>query len=234
MTFPRAIAFAAVVCTAAHAQSGSAMSVSIVEGTATVQAAGVASEQPLAKGAALQRGDVVRTGPDARVQISMSSGSTLRVGPSSTLEIRDAEPVHFSARLSLGSLWARVHKLLQGDSFEVETENAVAAVRGTEYLVDAAPAGGQDRVRVYEGTVECRGRGGAWTERVENGSEIHFRTGGEHDQPRAFDPSSDRNHPLMKWVREDPARPDRERERTRSPREERGSREPKEKRQRLR
>jgi hypothetical protein len=227
LTFPRAFVVAVAVCTAADAQSAPAMVASIVEGTATVRPAGGPSEQPLAKGAALQSGDVIRTGAEARVQISMSSGSTLRLGPNATLELREADPVHFSARLSLGSLWAKVHKLLTGDSFEVETENAVAAVRGTEFLVDA---GGEDRLRVYEGTVEARGASGQWTERVEKGNELHFRRGGEHDRPRAFDASSDRAHPLMKWVREDPVRPEAERERTRSPKEERGERERRERR----
>src|SRR2546426_8489730 len=37
---------------------------------------------------------------------------------------------------SLGNLWARVYKLLAGETFGVETENGVAGVRGTEFRVE--------------------------------------------------------------------------------------------------
>jgi ferric-dicitrate binding protein FerR (iron transport regulator) len=200
------------VCAAAVAQdpstASSAMTATIVEGHATVQAAGASSEQPLAEGAALQEGDVVQTGPDGRVEISTANGNTLRLVHDARLELRQApqQGRTFSAHLWLGSLWLRVHKLLKDESFRVETENGVAGVRGTEFMVEAGTQGGEDRVRVYEGAVEVRDRAGEWTHRVEPGSELAFRRGARPEGPRPFDPASDRAHPLIRWVRERPVR----------------------------
>ena len=53
----------------------------------------------------------------------------------------------------MGKLWAKVTSAIHGEQkFQVETENAVAGVRGTTFRVDA----NQDksvRVRVYDGQV---------------------------------------------------------------------------------
>jgi ferric-dicitrate binding protein FerR (iron transport regulator) len=187
---------ALLICTAAVAQdpviAPSAMTATIVEGTATVQTAGAFSEQPLAQGAALQEGDVVQTGPDGRVEISTANGNTLRLVQNVRLELRQA-PQHgrtFTAHLWLGSLWLRVHKLLKDESFRVETENGVAGVRGTEFMVEAGTQG-EDRVRVYEGAVEVRDHAGQWTHSVEPGSELAFRRDARPEGPRPFDPASD-------------------------------------------
>jgi FecR protein len=202
---------ALLICTAAVAQdpvfAAGAMRATIVEGDATVQIAGASSKQPLLKGAALQEGDLVQTGPDGRVEISYN-GSTLRLGQNVRLELRQVSQQGraFSARLWLGSLWLRVHKLLEDESFQVETENGVAGVRGTEFMVEAGPQGGEDRVRVYEGAVEVHDHARGWTHRVERGSELAFRRGARPEGPRPFVPASDFAHPLMRWVREHPVR----------------------------
>ena len=202
---------ALLICTAAVAQdpvlAAGAMRATIVEGDATVQIAGVSSKQPLLQDAMLREGDVVQTGPDGRVEISYN-GSTLRLGQNVKLELRQApqQGRAFSARLWLGSLWLRVHKLLQDESFQVETENAVAGVRGTEFMVEAGTQGGEDRVRVYEGAVEVHDHAGQWTHRVERGSELAFHRGARPEGPRPFDPGSDLSHPLLRWVREHPVR----------------------------
>jgi ferric-dicitrate binding protein FerR (iron transport regulator) len=205
-------AFPALLCTAAVAQgpaiASSAMTATIVEGHATVQAAGASSEQPLSEGAALQEGDVVQTGPDGRVEISTANGNMLRLVQNVRLELRQAPQRGrtFSAHLWFGSLWLRVHKLLQDEWFRVETENGVAGVRGTEFMVEAGVQGNEDRVRVYEGAVEVHDDTGQWTHRVEPGSELAFHRGARPEGPRPFDPASDRAHPLMRWVREHPVR----------------------------
>ena len=58
-----------------------------------------------------------------------------------------------TARLFFGNLWAKVTSVIQGEQkFQVETENAVAGVRGTTFRVDART----DKsvlVRVFAGSV---------------------------------------------------------------------------------
>jgi hypothetical protein len=181
-----------------------AMAVTVVEGTATVQSRGQAA-QPLAQGADVHEGDIVQTGADSRVEISIANGSTLRIGANARLELRTAPAAGrtFSAKLWLGSVWAKVHKLLQDETFHIETENGVAGVRGTEFMVESGPEAG-DNVRVYEGAVEVRDHASSWNHRIEPGRELAFRRGVRPEGPRMFDAAADRNHALMRWVRQRP------------------------------
>lgn len=178
-----------------------------VEGAVTIQR-GDGNAQPLQRGMVLREGDVIQTGADSRVQISLSDGSTLRLADNAKLALAMSPPAGklFTARLWFGAVWAKVHKLLQDEQFQVETENAVAGVRGTEFVVEAGEASRDHAVRVYEGSVEVHDHGGQWTHRVEGGRELYFRRGLSPEAPKPFDAASDRQKPLMRWVRERPVR----------------------------
>jgi ferric-dicitrate binding protein FerR (iron transport regulator) len=203
---------ALLVCTSAFAQTTSdpqrTTTARIVEGTVMLQRG--ADVRPLQTGGVLQERDVIYTGPDARVEISLSDGSTLRLGENANLELRVAPPAGrlFTAHLFLGAVWAHVHKLLQTEEFHVETENAVAGVRGTEFTVEAGREGAEDHVRVYDGAVEVRDRAGQWVQRVETGRELSIRRGLSPEGAKPFGPGSDRENKLMRWVHEQPVRTD--------------------------
>src|SRR5439155_1605974 len=91
---------------------------------------------------ASQRSFSAETQEKARLEIRFSDNSVLRLGSRAKLQLAEA---HFaagaarrrlSARLFFGTLWAKVTSVLQGEQkFEVETENAVAGVRGTTFRV---------------------------------------------------------------------------------------------------
>jgi FecR protein len=186
------------------------MTVSSLEGNATAARAGL-SPQPLAAGAMVHEHDVIETAPGGRVEISFANGTLLRIGESSRVLLREAPPSGgaFRARLLLGNLWAKVHKLIAGEHFEVETENAVAGVRGTEFRVEAAGSKGDDLVRVYEGAVEVKAQeagaaGGGWSHKVEPNRELRFSRGAAPAGPAAFDAASEAKHPFMSWVRARP------------------------------
>lgn len=132
--------------------------VSALEGTAT-KARGSAQPAALKQGAGLAQGDTVETGADSRMEIRFSDASLLRIGSKAKLQLTEA---HFgagaakrrmTAKLFFGNLWAKVTSVIQGEQkFQVETENAVAGVRGTTFRVDA----NTDKsvlVRVFAGTV---------------------------------------------------------------------------------
>lgn len=115
--------------------------------------------QPLSLGDAVGQGDLLETQADARLELKFADDSVLRLGPAARVLLTEA---HFgagparrrlSARLFFGNIWARVTSLIQGEQkFQVETENAVAGVRGTTFRVDAR----SDKsvlVRVYAGAV---------------------------------------------------------------------------------
>ncbi len=115
--------------------------------------------EKLAVGSAVFQGDVLETQKRTRLEVKLADQSVLRLGPSSKVTVQAAafgktvEERKVSAKLLVGKIWANVAKAVGGEQrFEVQTENAVAGVRGTTFRVDAAT----DRsvvVRVYSGTV---------------------------------------------------------------------------------
>lgn len=162
----RDVALAAVLVTTlamllvpvVQASTRNAADVSFLDGKATLTSGGEGKPAPLALGAKVFEGDVVETKADAKAELKMKDGSVIRIGPSSKLELKAAYfgekgEKTFSARLFFGRVWTKVTGLVGGESkFEVETDNAVAGVRGTTFRVDAAT----DRsvlVRVYAGSV---------------------------------------------------------------------------------
>src|SRR5260370_7989324 len=100
-----------------------------------------ASGTPVLEGDALREGNVVVTQPGARIEISLSTGSVIRLGESSRMTLGNVQPgKSFSAKLFLGNLWTKVHKLLSAETFHIETENGVAAVPGTTCRAQPAQA----------------------------------------------------------------------------------------------
>jgi hypothetical protein len=180
------------------------MTVTLVEGPVTAAPKGGGEAQPVVVGEQLKEGDQVQTGRGGRLEILLATGTVIRIGESTQAELREAPPEggRFRLRLLVGSFWAKVSKLLSGDRFEVETENAVAGVRGTEFRVEAGAAGQADLLRVYEGVVQVDHQAGQWSHRVTPGNELRFHKSEATAPPAAFDPSSEAGHPFMKWVRE--------------------------------
>jgi hypothetical protein len=196
--------FAVLILCCAGAVHAEQMTASLVEGTATVQSAAAQTPSPLVQGAELNEGDTVSTEADSRVEISLPEGSLLRLGENTrTTLTAHSRGKKFSATLLIGNLWAKVAKLVGGQTFEIETENAVSGVRGTEFRVESAK-GQDDLVRVYDGAVQTSARDGTWSHRIEPGNELRFRRGVVATGPRRFDPASERNHKFMSWVRSRP------------------------------
>jgi len=131
--------------------------VNYLEGKAEKEAKGERTE--LEKGSDLAEGEAVVTSEGARLEIKFPDESLLRVGPAARLELtaahfgRVATERKMTAKLLFGKVWAKVTSLFSKDAqFAIETENAVAGVRGTTFRVDAR----QDKsvlVRVYAGAV---------------------------------------------------------------------------------
>jgi hypothetical protein len=136
--------------------------VTFLAGEASRRAAGgdvKGKSQKLAVGAPVYEGDVLETSRRTRLEVKLNDQSVVRLGPTSRAVVQSArfgasvEERKVSARLVVGQVWANVAKAIGGEArFEVQTENAVAGVRGTTFRVDAA----RDRsvvVKVYSGTV---------------------------------------------------------------------------------
>ena len=140
----------------AHA---AAATVTFLSGDATVERAG--EKEKLAEKSEVQQGDVIRTARSARLELTLSDQSVVRLdgGSEFTLEAASLEgdDKKFTGKLSFGKIWAKVNSVLGGHShFDVETQNAVAGVRGTTFRVDAKHDASA-LVRVYAGAVAVAG-----------------------------------------------------------------------------
>ncbi len=159
-----------VVTTAAWAEVGK---VSQLEGEASRKGKDGATEA-LKKDAQIQLGDTLEVSKGF-LKIELNDGSIIALADKSKLVINEAdfegqERKGFSALLQAGSIWTKVKKALGGAKYEVQTERAVAGVRGTIFRIDAdtlvkankgkGSAGGQARkasiVRVVEGAVNVK------------------------------------------------------------------------------
>jgi len=180
---------------------------------------------PGAIGATVEPGDILETQDRSRVEIEFPDRSVLRLGPGAKLELVEA---HFAgaraarkltARLLLGKLWAKVTSALHGeDRFHVETENAVAGVRGTTFRVDA----NRDKsvlVRVYDGEVavaknaprpeesgERREVEGPqevtreqWEKLVGRQMQIRISADGTPGEPEPFSRDEERDDAFVRW-----------------------------------
>jgi len=97
-------------------------------------------------------GDQVETSLSGRGALEAGDGTLTTIDYGTSLIVRSAEPTQTSLGLRLGSVWARVQKLFgKGEYFEIETQNAVATVRGTSFGLRYA--NGSTFLWVTEGTV---------------------------------------------------------------------------------
>jgi len=112
--------------------------------------------------AMVRAGDLVKTGPDAKVTLNWVDGSRIRLAPATTLKVlkctlnksNDAKTSLF--HLDVGSVWIRLLEVLGGRSkFEISTPTATAGVRGTVFSVEVN-AQGDTQVSVHEGSVAVR------------------------------------------------------------------------------
>lgn len=111
------------------------------------------------EGMPLEDGDQVKTGPDSSAELSLDGGSVILLDENSHFTLASSKKSATELTLAFGRLLAKVKSLLAGQNLRVRTPCAVAAVRGTEFAVEAEPGGpGLTHVGVFEeGLVEVAG-----------------------------------------------------------------------------
>jgi hypothetical protein len=156
------LVLALVVAVAAPQAWAGAGTVSELEGSATRTPKGATAPVLLKEGDAVEVGDVLEVASGGNLAVTLSDESVIALAEGSRLQLDEARfgeqgSTTFSARLLLGSLWAKVSKLAAGSEskFEVATERGVAGVRGTVFTVDLGEGKDADfEVGVEEGEVE--------------------------------------------------------------------------------
>lgn len=135
---------AALLGLAAHDASGQdqpaaqPLDARVVEakGDVTFFSADEAEGMPAAPDLPLQEGDRLKVGPESSAEIAIDDGSLVRLRENTDFVYRSAKPEALVFELSLGGLLAKIRKLAAGESVQVRTLTAVAAVRGTEFAVE--------------------------------------------------------------------------------------------------
>jgi hypothetical protein len=157
-----AVGAALVVALLPATAEAAAATVTFLSGDATRERAGQPGQkEKLAEKSELNEGDIVRTGKAGRIELTLTDQSILRLDGNSEFTLKaattDGDEKKFTGKLSFGKVWAKVNSVLGGQShFDVETQNAVAGVRGTTFRVDAKHDASA-LVRVYAGAVAVAG-----------------------------------------------------------------------------
>ncbi|MDX9953083.1 MAG: FecR domain-containing protein [Anaerolineae bacterium] len=118
----------------------------------------------------------------ARVDLSKN---LIRVAPNTIFTYAQADADHTRLQLEEGQVWINVEGLTPGQSFEVETPGAVAAVRGTRFSVRVMPDG-RTVISAREGAVSVIA--GAKVVTLTAGSETRLPVGGEPSAPHPLSP----------------------------------------------
>lgn len=98
-------------------------------------------------------GDAVRTGEDAKAELLYGDGSVTRIGGLTTLQLTGDR--RRELRLDAGKIWMNIKK--SGAGMRIITPGAVAAVTGTELMVEFDAQKRTTEVTVFEGAVNVTG-----------------------------------------------------------------------------
>ncbi len=134
---------------------------------------------------AVQPGDVIRTGPNARAAILLTDGTQLKLAANSTVQLKQVSPrrpgrvtptavggVRTILHFFLGESWLR--STGPAEELEIETPAATAATKGTEFALAVAPDGASV-LSVVDGLVRYANPRGAVL--VAGGEEATARVG---------------------------------------------------------
>lgn len=126
-------------------------------GDVQVSAAPDQEWEPAEAGITLGAEARLKTGPDSDADLLFEDGTAMHVDKNASLTLESAREKsdgtrEFSIRLWAGRLLSQVMKRERSVSYRVRTPVAVAAVRGTEFVTDAAEDATE--LAVFEGQVE--------------------------------------------------------------------------------
>ena len=126
-----------------------------------------ANREPLVAKTPLHPSDVIVSGT-GKARIGLNDGTIICIGENSRVQLAEYQSTANGLKTRLG-LKAGVLRLLvnpwnTGGQFEVESEVALAAVRGTDWLIEVTPQ--QTSVAILRGTVAVSGRGAVTTAAV--------------------------------------------------------------------
>ena len=105
-----------------------------------------------AVGLALDKGDKLKTFENGKVELTFDDGTTLWVRENTEIDITLLLPEDRVISLNKGQIRSKVTPLKVGQAFTVKTKTAVAAIRGTEFIMVMGDAG--SKLLVVSGKIE--------------------------------------------------------------------------------
>jgi hypothetical protein len=137
---------------------GMAGEINDLKGKVEIMKAGDAAWNTAEAGLPVEQGDKLKTGPRSMCDIELDDGSLIHLAANSetqieTLDIKEEEHVS-SFQLFFGKIIASVNKL-KVTKMQIKTPTSVAAVRGTEFAVEATEK--DTEVGVFDGSVAVKG-----------------------------------------------------------------------------
>jgi hypothetical protein len=117
-----------------------------------------AGQQPLTVNAPVHRGETIVT-VAGKAKIALKDGTILSIGENSRMLVHHSASgasANIAVGLVSGVLRPLVVRATTTGRFEVETQTAIAAVRGTDWVIEATPE--RTSVAVLQGVVAVSGR----------------------------------------------------------------------------
>ncbi|MCJ7615431.1 MAG: FecR family protein, partial [Desulfobacterales bacterium] len=104
----------------------------------------------------IYKGDLIKTGAESRCEITLEDASIVRMEENSLQCFEKVKTTSSSKKssilLSAGKIWLNARKIIsKSDSFQVRTDKAICAIRGTQFGVDTGS--NHTRISVYSGEV---------------------------------------------------------------------------------
>ncbi|HVA66024.1 MAG TPA: FecR family protein [Elusimicrobiota bacterium] len=156
------------------------------QGAVEVFPAGAAGSVAAAAGMPLDQGDRVTTGPGASAEVGFDGLHLISLNEDSDFVLRSDSRASTMLSLKSGGLLAKIQHLLSGQALMVETPEAVAAVRGTEFGVNVSAQGTTDVGVFDEGRVEVLGAQGGPPAILTPNQETNVPRGGRPARPYAL------------------------------------------------
>lgn len=191
----RALTFAAcltILCASADAAKKGPEGAKLAHAVGGVIVESGENKGPGKDGQPLSNGDFVETDKTGTAVLQMPDGTAMKLTESSRfqLALADTGAPFTSGTLSWGGVFARVAKLMPGAQFEIRTETAVAAVRGTEFFVAFGRPAKQGRdlwVCVNKGVVDVSTNASKKALPVPAGKGILIKSGLDLTKPQAYE-----------------------------------------------
>lgn len=115
-------------------------------------------KEPVTAGDKVNKGETIQTSKNAQATVLLANGHKVYVFGGSKLKIDKKGDGKTMINHDLGSIWMKVKKLKQGESFQVKMPSAVAGVRGTGFTTSITD-NGIASLCVCEGEVEVESGG---------------------------------------------------------------------------